>query len=72
MKKSIIGPTESVLRKYPKAVRELARKYDCLSRKLDSETLTDEAFFKLYAKIGRVGDELAFRCMWGGHPGFPR
>ena len=57
----IMGITEMSLRSYPKSVRGIARKYDSLLRKIDDGTLTDAD----YSRLGRLGDELAFRCMWG-------
>jgi len=54
--------TEQTLRSYPKPVRMLARRYDSLFRRIDNGTLTDSG----YRRLERMGDELAFRCMWGG------
>jgi hypothetical protein len=56
-----MGTTEQTLRSYPKQVRLLARRYDILSRKIDSGTMTNSDLNRL----DRLGDELAFRCMWG-------
>jgi len=56
-----MGQTETTLRRYPKAVRELARKYDNLALKVDQGTATS----RTWTSINRIGDELAFRCMWG-------
>ncbi len=56
-----MGITEQTLRSYPKPVKVLARKYDSLLRKLDNGTFNDSD----YRRLGRLGDELALRCMWG-------
>lgn len=56
-----MGQIEMTLRSYPKQVRLLARKYDSLLRKIDSGTVTNSD----RNRLDRIGDELAFRCMWG-------
>jgi hypothetical protein len=56
-----MGTTERTLRSYPKQVRVLARKYDTLYRKIDAGTFTPSD----YNQLGRIGDEIAFKCMWG-------
>lgn len=55
------GTTETALRHYPKQVRMLARKYDSLLRKIDLGTFTDTD----YNTLGKIGDEIAMRYMWG-------
>jgi hypothetical protein len=55
-----MGNTDRTLRSYPRQVRSLARKYDSLLRKLN-ETWDDDD----YTRLGRLGDELAMRAMWG-------
>ncbi len=57
-----MGTTEKSLWSYPRQVRVLARKYDSILRKLDTGTFDDND----YSRLGRLGDELAMRCMWGG------
>ena len=56
-----MGQIEMSLRSYPKQVRMLARKYDSLLRKIDLGTVTNSE----RNRLDRIGDELAFRCMWG-------
>jgi len=53
--------TEKTLRSYPRQVRALARKYDSLLRKLNTDFNNSD-----YTRLGRIGDELAMRAMWGG------
>jgi hypothetical protein len=55
-----MGTTEKTLRSYPRQVRALARKYDSLFRKLNGSFNDAD-----YRRLGQLGDELAFRCMWG-------
>lgn len=56
-----MGTTEKTLRSYPRQVRALARKYDSLLRKLNTDFNNSD-----YTRLGRIGDELAMRAMWGG------
>lgn len=56
-----MGTTEQTLRSYPKPVRMLARQYDNLFRKIENGTITDRG----RNRLDRIGDDLAFRCMWG-------
>jgi predicted RNase H-like nuclease (RuvC/YqgF family) len=60
-KERIMGTIEKSLRSYPKQVRGLARKYDTLFRKIDAGTFTPQD----YIRLGKIGDEIAFRAMWG-------
>jgi hypothetical protein len=56
-----MGNIERTLRSYPRQVRTLARKYDSLLLKLNQDFNDSD-----YTRLGRLGDELAMRCMWGG------